>query len=262
MLSFVLPGLTDAAEIIVDRWGVPHIYAATTYDAFRVQGFNAARDRLWQIDFWRRRGMGQLAEVFGSEHVDRDRAARLFRYRGDMHSDWLAYGSDTKRATAAFVEGVNAYVQLTRDDPSLLPVEFRELGYEPTFWEPADVARLRSHGLYYNLRDEVARALTLRDYNDDVEALRRVMEPAHDLTIPDGLDLSLLPDDVWRSTTSQPLRPFSPHPRRTRRRAESFPRAATTGPSPVAAPPPGGRCSPTTRTAPLLRCLVSAISPT
>ena len=196
MLSFVLPGLTDAAEIIVDRWGVPHIYAATTYDAFRVQGFNAARDRLWQIDFWRRRGMGQLAEVFGSEHVDRDRAARLFRYRGDMHSDWLAYGSDTKRATAAFVEGVNAYVQLTRDDPSLLPVEFRELGYEPTFWEPADVARLRSHGLYYNLRDEVARALTLRDYNDDVEALRRVMEPAHDLTIPDGLDLSLLPDDV------------------------------------------------------------------
>ena len=44
--SHVLPGLTGPAEIIVDRWGVPHIYAASTYDAFRVQGFNAARDRL------------------------------------------------------------------------------------------------------------------------------------------------------------------------------------------------------------------------
>ena len=43
---FVLPGLIGPAEIIVDRWGIPHIYAATSYDAFRVQGFNAARDRL------------------------------------------------------------------------------------------------------------------------------------------------------------------------------------------------------------------------
>ncbi len=51
--EYVLPGLTGRVEIIVDRWGVPHIYATTTYDAFRAQGFNAARDRLWQIDFWR-----------------------------------------------------------------------------------------------------------------------------------------------------------------------------------------------------------------
>ena len=47
--EFVLDGLTAPAEILVDRWGVPHIYAST-YDAFFVQGFNAARDRLWQID--------------------------------------------------------------------------------------------------------------------------------------------------------------------------------------------------------------------
>ena len=28
-------------------------------------GFNAARDRLWQIDTWRRRGLGTLSEVPG-----------------------------------------------------------------------------------------------------------------------------------------------------------------------------------------------------
>ncbi|MEA2346186.1 MAG: penicillin amidase, partial [Thermoanaerobaculia bacterium] len=48
--QFALSGLEEPAEIIVDRWGVPHIYARSTYDAFRAQGFNAARDRLWQID--------------------------------------------------------------------------------------------------------------------------------------------------------------------------------------------------------------------
>jgi penicillin amidase len=194
--SFVLPGLAGPAEIVVDRWGVPHIYAATTYDAFRVQGFNAARDRLWQIDFWRRRGLGRLSEVFGAEHVERDRAARLFLFRGDTHSDWLAYGSDTKRASTAFVEGVNAFVQMTREDPGLLPVEFRELGYEPAFWEPSDVTRIRSHGLFYNVRDEVARALTLRDHPAEVEELRKRREPPRPLHVPDGLDLGVIPDDV------------------------------------------------------------------
>ncbi|MGY1781947.1 penicillin acylase family protein [Geodermatophilus sp. SYSU D01036] len=191
-----MPGLTEPAQIIVDRWGVPHIYAATTYDAFRAQGFNAARDRLWQIDFWRRRGLGRLSEVFGAEHVERDRAARLFLFRGDAHADWLSYGSDTKRASTAFVEGVNAFVQLTREDPELLPVEFRELGYTPSFWDPADVTRIRSHGLFYNLREEVARALTIRDHGGAVEELRRRREPHRELVVPEGLDVARIPDDV------------------------------------------------------------------
>ncbi|MCA1186717.1 MULTISPECIES: penicillin acylase family protein [unclassified Saccharopolyspora] len=194
--SFTVPGLEGPVEIVIDSWGVPHIYATDTYDAFRAQGFNAARDRLWQIDFWRRRGLGRLSEVFGAEHVERDRAARLFLYRGDMRREWLSYGSDTKRASVAFVEGINAFVELTRRDPDLLPVEFRELGYEPALWEPEDVARIRSHGLFYNLRDEVTRARTLRDLPREVEELRRRREPERNLTIPDGLDLDVIPDDV------------------------------------------------------------------
>lgn len=206
--THTLPGLTGPAEIVVDRWGVPHIYAASVYDAFRVQGFNAARDRLWQIDFWRRRGLGRLSEVFGAEHVERDRAARLFLYRGDMRREWLAYGSDTKRASTAFVEGINAYVELTRENPDLLPAEFRELGYAPALWEPEDVARIRSHGLFYNLRAEVARALTLRDLPEEVEELRRRREPWRPLVIPEGLDLDVIPDDVlavYDLATTQPV---------------------------------------------------------
>ena len=77
-VTYRVSGISQPAEIIVDHWGVPHIYAGTHYDAFFVQGFNAARDRLWQIDLWRRRGLGTLAEVFGEAYVEQDRAARLF----------------------------------------------------------------------------------------------------------------------------------------------------------------------------------------
>ena len=55
--THAVAGLAAPAEIIVDRWGIPHIYAASAKDAFFVQGYNAARDRLWQIDLWRKRGL-------------------------------------------------------------------------------------------------------------------------------------------------------------------------------------------------------------
>ena len=193
-----MAGLTAPVDILVDPWGIPHIYAATTYDAFWAQGFQVARDRLWQIDTWRRRGLGLLSEVWGRGYLEQDRAARLFLYRGDMHAEWLAYSSDTKRIVSAFTAGINAYVAMTREDHGLLPVEFRELGYEPSCWAPSDVARIRSHGLSANLAHEVARALILRDFGPGTEELRRRREPWRKLTIPDGLDLSVIPDDVLR----------------------------------------------------------------
>ncbi len=73
--TYAVAGLEKPAEIIVDEFGVPHIYANTHYDAFFVQGFNAARDRLWQIDLWRRRGLGLLSEAFGERYVDQARAS-------------------------------------------------------------------------------------------------------------------------------------------------------------------------------------------
>ena len=120
-VSYGVSGPRAPVEILIDRWGVSHVYAASPYDAFFAQGWCAARDRLWQIDLWRRRGLGLLSEVFGSSFVEKDRAARLFLYRGEMRSEWLAYGSDTKRVATAFVSGVNEYVRLAREDPLSCP---------------------------------------------------------------------------------------------------------------------------------------------
>jgi penicillin amidase len=207
--TFAVDGLENPVEILVDQYGVPHMYAQSVDDLFLAQGFNAARDRLFQIDLWRRRGLGLLSEVFGASFVERDRAARLFLYRGDMDVEWPAYGPATRQVTEAFVRGINAYVALCAENPSLLPVEFVELGYLPSTWDVEEVARIRSHGLYYNLDSEVARALILRDFGPAVEDLRRVREPAVKLTVPDGLNLSDIPEDVlrvyWLATSPPPL---------------------------------------------------------
>src|SRR5207342_1529810 len=68
-----LPGLQKPVEILRDRWGVPHIYAQTVEDLFFAQGYITAKDRLFQIDLWRRIGTGKLAEVLGPPAIERDR---------------------------------------------------------------------------------------------------------------------------------------------------------------------------------------------
>ncbi|MCP3425221.1 penicillin acylase family protein [Rothia sp. AR01] len=176
--TFTASGLREEVEILIDDWGVPHIYAASALDAYTAQGFQAARDRLFQIDLWRRRGLGKLSEVFGAAHLDQDRATRLFLYRGDMRTEWLSYGTQARDVVTAFVNGVNAYIDWALEDPGRLPPEFASLGYRPDRWQPEDVVRIRTHGLLYNAEQELARALTLRDLGSSAEKLRAVREPA------------------------------------------------------------------------------------
>jgi penicillin amidase len=188
-------GLGQPARIVVDRWGVPHIYAASQDDAFFVQGFNAARDRLFQIDLWRRRGLGELASVFGPSYVEQDRAARLFLYRGSMAPEWAAYGKDAQRTSARFVAGINAYIDTIARKPELLPFEFRQLGYQPAKWKPEDVVRIRSHGLTRNLTQEFARARVVCRAGLAADAVRAQLSPRWTTRVPDGLD-PCLPDDA------------------------------------------------------------------
>jgi penicillin amidase len=198
VLEYTVAGLAQDAEILVDRWGVPHLYAKERYDVYFVQGFNAARDRLWQIDLWRKRGLGELARDFGPAYAEQDRASRLLLFRGDLRAEWIAYASDTKRIVESFVAGINAYVRLTRAQPELLPPEFALLGYQPSLWEPADVVRIRSHGLASNVVSEVARARTVSVAGLEVDAFRRALEPEWRTRVPDGLDPAVIPADVLK----------------------------------------------------------------
>ena len=176
----IVPGLERPVQVLVDEWGVPHIYAERLYDAFAAQGFIAARDRLWQIDLWRKRGLGEMAKDFGPAYVESDRMARAVLFRGSLYREWLAYASDAKRIAEAFVAGVNAYVDLTERQPELLPEEFRLLGYRPSRWDAADIVRIRHHGLTLNLTNEIDRAeVYCKDGPDAprVDWLRRALVP-------------------------------------------------------------------------------------
>ncbi len=191
-----VPGLDKPVDIVVDRWGIAHIFAGDVHDAFFAQGFNAARDRLWQIDLWRKRGLGRLSESFGPAYAAQDRAARLFLYRGDMDAEWASYGPDARTEAEAFVAGVNAYVGQVRSGAAPLPVEFKLTGSLPELWSVDDVVRVRSNGLTRNVESEVARARIACAAGLDADRLRRKIEPPHPLVVPAGLDPCAVPANV------------------------------------------------------------------
>src|SRR5581483_1391842 len=150
------PTLKQPVDILFDRWGVPHIYAKDTYDLFFTQGWITARDRLFQLDLWRRIGSGHLAEVLGPSAVKRDRMARLLRYRGNWDAEWASYAPDTKEIVTAFVDGINAYIRALGGQR---PVEFKVAGYDPGKWTPEDVvSRVAGLSMMLNVESEVRRS--------------------------------------------------------------------------------------------------------
>lgn len=203
--TIALEGLREPVEVLRDRWGIAHIYAKTAEDLFFAQGFVAAQDRLYQMEIWRRTGTGELAEVFGPQFVERDRFARLVRYRGDMEAEWQSYSPDTKAICTAFADGINAYIRQCGDR---LPVEFDLLGFRPGVWKPEDCL-LRIAGLLMtrNISQEIARAELVAKLG--IEATQQYMppEPARKLDPDPKLDLNGLDENVlqtYRTAVSIP----------------------------------------------------------
>jgi penicillin amidase len=191
MREVMLGGLGAAGDIVVDRWGIAHLVAASLDDLWFLQGFNAARDRLWQIDLWRKRGLGRLAADFGPGFLEQDKAARAFLYRGDMQAEWAAYAPDAKAICERFVDGINAFIALCEREPELLPPEFSITGTRPENWAAQDVVRIRSHGLTRNALWELQRLNVLARADARTDSLRKWLEPPVEVKLPKGLPGSL-----------------------------------------------------------------------
>lgn len=131
-----IPTLTAPVEVRVDTRGVPHIFAATLADAYRVQGYLVARDRLFQMEAQVRSAAGWLSEWAGDAAVNTDRRTRGLGLPWAAERDWAALdtGGGTWQAVTAYAEGVNAWIDgiTTRT----LPVEYRLLDARPMRWEP------------------------------------------------------------------------------------------------------------------------------
>ncbi|HTM47109.1 MAG TPA: penicillin acylase family protein [Bryobacteraceae bacterium] len=194
--DIALSGLHKPVEILRDRWGVPHIYAETVEDLFFAQGFIAARDRLFQIDLWRRIGTGKLSEALGPTALDRDRLARSVRWRGSLDQEWSGYGPDARLIAASFTSGINAYI---RSLQGKRPPEFVRGGYDPGLWTPEDcVARVAGLLMTRNLTREVDRAQDVRNLGLNTVTRYLPPDPVVPVEIPNGLDLTGIDSTILR----------------------------------------------------------------
>ncbi|MFO0969781.1 MAG: penicillin acylase family protein [Gemmataceae bacterium] len=130
-----LPGLTTATRIGRDDWGIPHIHAGDERDLFFAFGYATAQDRLFQLDFSRRKALGRLAEILGPEAVESDTLYRTIDLPGIAEREWTSLPRDVKDALSAYTAGVNAFLD---DRANPLPIEFDLLDYRPEPWKPTD----------------------------------------------------------------------------------------------------------------------------
>lgn len=179
-----LAGLKQPVEILRDKWGVPHIYAKSAEDLFFAQGWVTAKDRLFQIDLWRRINTGKLSEVLGPQAMARDRIARLVRYRGNWDEEWKAYSPDAKTIATSFVAGINAYIKSLKERPA----EFKVAGYDPGLWVPEDcVARVAGLLMTRNLVTEVSRTMNVSRFGAAWVEKLMPPDPFVKLELPKGL---------------------------------------------------------------------------
>lgn len=184
--------MSDGIRIITDEWGVVHVRASDAAGAFFGQGYAVASIRLFQMELWRRRGLGLVAEVLGADYVDLDIAARTFLARTSVADELAVLPEGTGEALHSFVGGVNERVREVLAERELLPVEFRAAGFLPGEWTVEAILGIRIHGLHSNAEEELTRATTLRDLGDAVDRVRRLREPEVDVVVPEGLDLDQL----------------------------------------------------------------------
>ena len=203
-----MPDSTSLLKSSRTEWGISHIYARNEHDLFFAQGFSAARDRLFQFEMWRRRATGTLAEIQGEKAVAHDRGARLLRFRGDLNQEMAHYHDNGVDIVTAFVDGVNAYIDLTRSDPELLPFEFQLLGITPGHWSP-DVVLSRHNALTGGVSTELSLAQTISALGTDLTAKVLPFERAPYLEPKPGIDLGdFTPDIMADYTASRTLPAF------------------------------------------------------
>ncbi len=201
-----LPGLDANVTVTRDDRGVPTITATTSADLFRAQGFVAAQDRFFEMDYRRHVTSGRLSELVGvnADALAADKVIRTFGWRRVAEQEWDLLQPATQEALQAYADGVNAY--LDGKEPAAIAVEYSVLGLqvdvrEPEKWDPVDsLAWLKAMAwdLRGNYDAELERAASYSSVGD----IARVDElfPAY----PQDLNLPILSAADLPPTVVQP----------------------------------------------------------
>ncbi len=128
------PQLQDSATVLFDAQRHPHILAQIDHDAYFLQGYLTAQDRLWQMDIQTRAAAGRISEILGPKTLEFDRKQRRKGIANAARNSLALVLSDSNSAMMlqAYSDGVNAYIQtLSYKD---YPIEFKLLNYQPEPW--------------------------------------------------------------------------------------------------------------------------------
>ena len=144
--DLIFPELKNTVKVAFDDRDVPHIFADNTADAYYVQGYLHAANRLWEMEFITRAAAGKLSEVMGDRALSLKNknfttvsVDKLQRRRGILAScekvlkEW-DNEPQTKALIAAYCAGVNAYIQNL--EYKNYPVEYKFFGATPEAWSP------------------------------------------------------------------------------------------------------------------------------
>jgi penicillin amidase len=170
-------GISAPVEIHRDRWGVPHIEAATSHDLWFAQGVCHAQDRLWQLELYRRAASGRTAEISGREGLPVDRMMRTlgFSMLAEREAEELPEG--LRSELEAYCAGVNSQVHAAR----ALPIEFQLLRIDFEPWRVVDMLsalKLLAFGLSTNWEHELLRAEMVRELGEELTERLDPLYPA------------------------------------------------------------------------------------
>ncbi|MBI2813533.1 MAG: penicillin acylase family protein [Opitutae bacterium] len=143
-----IAGLSAPVKIERDTLGMPAITGATRADVARATGFLHAQERYFQMDLLRRRGAGELSELFGAAAVELDKSARLHGFRR-LAAQVVAQAEPAERAVlAAYTAGVNAGLAALGNTPW----EYLVIRTRPAPWREEDSV-LCIYAMWFDLQD-------------------------------------------------------------------------------------------------------------
>ena len=150
-----LSGLHQEITVDRDRWGVPHIRAASVEDLAEAQGYVMAQDRLWQMDLLRRAARGQLSEILGPMTLPIDKQFRTYGFNRAAERDATLLEPEPRKILEAYARGINEFIGQHEKN---LPLEFSLLRYKPQPWRPSDTLVISAY-MYRTLTDTWEREL-------------------------------------------------------------------------------------------------------
>ncbi len=155
-------GLGARVTVTRDALGVPTVRGENRADVARALGYLHAQDRFFQMDLFRRRAAGELAELFGKAAVPLDRATRVHGFRPIARKVVAQLPASQRDLLEAYAAGVNTGLAAL----GAKPFEYLVLRETPQPWRAED-SMLVSFAMWLDLQDSTGRyertLMTVRD---------------------------------------------------------------------------------------------------